>query len=130
VKSVKRSFINAPDAPSTNGRYSQAVEVKGASRTLYVSGQVPIDAKGKVPSTFADQASQVWRNVEAQLRAADMDLGHIIKVTTFLGDRAHAEDNSRIRREVLGDLEPALTVVICSIYDPAWLLEIEVVAAA
>jgi hypothetical protein len=30
----------------------------------------------------------------------------------------------------LGELAPALTVIICGIYDPAWLLEIECVAAA
>jgi hypothetical protein len=32
--------------------------------------------------------------------------------------------------EALGGHEPALTVVIAGIYDPAWLLEIEAIAAA
>jgi 2-iminobutanoate/2-iminopropanoate deaminase len=99
-------------------------------RMLYVSGQIPIDAKGQVPEAFADQARLTWTNIEAQLRAADMGLGDIVKVTTFLSDRIFAEENSRVRREVLGGLAPALTVIICGIYDPAWLLEIEVVAAA
>jgi hypothetical protein len=31
---------------------------------------------------------------------------------------------------VLGDRSPALTIVIAGIYDEAWLLEIEAVAAA
>jgi 2-iminobutanoate/2-iminopropanoate deaminase len=127
---LKRIFVNAPDAPQTSGRYSQAVEVMGATRTLYVSGQIPLDAQGHVPAAFADQAKLTWANIEAQLRAAGMDLGNIVKVTTFLGDRAYAEENSRIRREALGELAPALTVIICGIYDPAWLLEIECVAAA
>jgi 2-iminobutanoate/2-iminopropanoate deaminase len=127
---VKRTFFNAPDAPQTSGRYSQAVEVMGATRTLHVSGQIPVDATGRVPATFAAQAKLVWVNIEAQLRAAGMDLGDIVKVTTFLSDRAYAEENSRVRREALGTLAPALTVIICGIYDPAWLLEIECVAAA
>jgi 2-iminobutanoate/2-iminopropanoate deaminase len=127
---VKRRSINAPDAPQTGGRYSQAVEVAGATRTLHVSGQIPVDAKGAAPEAFADQARQVWANIKAQLRAANMDFGHIIKVTTFLSDRGYGEENSRIRREALGDLAPALTVIICGIHDPAWLLEIECVAAA
>jgi 2-iminobutanoate/2-iminopropanoate deaminase len=127
---LKRTFINAPDAPQTGGRYSQAVEVKGATRMLHVSGQIPLDAAGRVPPDFADQAKLTWTNIEAQLRAANMDLGNIVKVTTFLSDRAYAEENSRIRRDVLGELAPALTVIICGIYDPAWLLEIECVAAA
>ena len=43
--------------------------------------------------------------------------------------REHAARNSAIRREVLGERRPALTVLIAGTYDPAWLLEIEVVAA-
>ena len=51
------------------------------------------------------------------------------RVTTFLSDRAHAAENSAIRQEVLAGLTPALTIIIAGIYDPAWLLEIEVIAA-
>ncbi|HVQ07959.1 MAG TPA: Rid family hydrolase [Allosphingosinicella sp.] len=56
-------------------------------------------------------------------------LADIVKVTTFLADRAHAAENGAIRREVLAGLTPALTIIIAGIYDPAWLLEIEVIAA-
>ena len=56
-------------------------------------------------------------------------LADIVKVTTFLSDRAYAAENSAIRREVLASLTPALTIIIAGIYDPAWLLEIEAIAA-
>ena len=69
------------------------------------------------------------RNIAAQLAAADMDLSHLVKVTTFLSDRAYREENGMIRREILGGHAPALTVIVCDIYDSAWLLEIEAVAA-
>lgn len=121
--------INAPDGPSASGGYAQSLLTSGAERLLFVSGQIPEDGAGNVPETFDAQAEQVWRNVLAQLRAADMAVGDIVKVTTFLSDRAYRDANSRIRQEVLGDHTPALTVIICDIYDEAWLLEIEVVAA-
>jgi len=121
--------INAPDAPAPSGSYSQAVETVGARRVLYISGQIPVTRDGQVPPDFASQGRLVWRNVEAQLRAAGMTLDHLVKVTTFLGDRRHAAVNSAIRQEVLGHRKPALSVVIAGIYDPAWLLEIEAVAA-
>ena len=35
-----------------------------------------------------------------------------------------------VRRRVLGDHEPALTVIIADIFDEAWLLEIEAIAVA
>ncbi len=126
---IRRS-INAPDAPQTSGRYSQAVEISGAGRVLHVSGQIPVAADGRVPKAFADQAALVWRNIGAQLAAAGMTLADIVKVTTFLSDRRYAEENSAARRAALGDIAPALTVIICQIYDPDWLLEIEVTAAA
>jgi len=121
--------INATDASPPSGGYAQAVRVEGARALLFFSGQIPVDVEGAVPATFADQCRLFWRNVEAQLRAGGMGLADIVKVTTFLSDRAYAAENSSIRREVLAGLTPALTIIIAGIYDPAWLLEIEVIAA-
>lgn len=122
--------VNAAGAPRAAGGYSQALDVTGFSRLLFISGQIPENAAGHVPTGFEDQARLVWRNVELQLKAAGLTLDNLVKVTTFLGDRRHAEANGSIRREVLGDRTPALTVVIADIYDPSWLLEIEAIAAA
>lgn len=122
--------INAPSGPQTGGTYAQAVEVDAASRLLFVSGQIPVTADGTVPGAFVDQARLVWANIEAQLGAAGMSLANIAKITTFLSDRRYREENSAVRREVLGGHAPALTVIVCDIYDEQWLLEIEVVAAA
>lgn len=120
---------NAADAPQPSGGYAQAVRVSDFEKLVFVSGQIPVGADGAVPEAFGDQCRLVWRNVEAQLRAAGLGLADIVKVTTFLADRAYAAENSAIRQEVLAGLTPALTIIIAGIYDPAWLLEIEVVAA-
>jgi 2-iminobutanoate/2-iminopropanoate deaminase len=121
--------VNAPDAAEPGGGYAQAVRLSDFEELVFVSGQIPTDIDGTVPAAFADQCRLVWRNVAAQLRAAGLGLGDIIKITTFLGDRAYAQENSAIRQEVLAGLTPALTIIIAGIYDPAWLLEIEVIAA-
>lgn len=122
--------INAEDCIPASGGYSQACEVVGPARILFVSGQIPADPAGAVPEGFAAQCRQVWANIRAQLRAADMDVGNIVKVTTYLSDRRYADENGEIRRETLGAHAPALTVIIAGIFDEAWLLEIEAVAAA
>jgi enamine deaminase RidA (YjgF/YER057c/UK114 family) len=109
--------------------YPQAVEVVGARRLLFVSGQVPVRADGTLPKEFKDQARLAWANVEAQLRAAGMGLDNLVKVTIFLSDRAYNLENREVRMAVLGDRQVALTVIITGIFDPAWLLEIEAVAA-
>ncbi|HWN09283.1 MAG TPA: RidA family protein [Pyrinomonadaceae bacterium] len=125
---MERKSFNAPDAPAPGGGYSQALEVRGHTRTLFVSGQVPETKDGVLAPDFESQCRLVWQNIEAQLRAAEMSLENIVKVTTFLSDRRHALDNSRIRQELLAGSAPALTVVIADIFDEKWLLEIEAIA--
>jgi len=127
---MEKRAINAPDAPQPAGGYAQAVEIGGGGRTLYISGQIPQTADGKVPQGFAEQCRLAWANVAAQLRAADMSLDNLVKVTTFLSDRRFGLENRAIRQEVLGDRRPALTAVITGIFDAAWLVEIEGVAVA
>ena len=122
--------INAPDAPAPMSNYAQAVEVRGFNRLLLVSGQIPVGADGAVPTDFESQCRLVWANVEAQLRAADMTLDNLIKVTIFLSDRRYNMENRRIRQEIMGSRQIALTAIITGIFDEKWLLEIEAVAAA
>ena len=120
---------DSADAPSAVGGYAQAVGVAGATRLLFISGQVPETPDGACPDGFEAQARLVWGNVQHQLAAAGLTLDHLVKVTTFLASRDHRDANSRIRQDVLGDRRPALTVIIADIYDPAWHLEIEAIAA-
>jgi enamine deaminase RidA (YjgF/YER057c/UK114 family) len=114
----------------TGHAYAQACEVSGFSRLLFVSGQVPEDGDGRVPDDYRSQYRLAWANVEAQLKAAGMSFDNLVKVTIFLSDRALIAQSAGLRQEILGDRSPALTIVIAGIFDSAWLLEIEAVAAA
>jgi 2-iminobutanoate/2-iminopropanoate deaminase len=126
---MRTRAIEAPDAPRAAGGYAQAVEVSGAQRLLFISGQIPVDREDRLPTGFTAQCRAAWANVEAQLRAADMTLDNLVKVTTFLADRAHAMENREVRSAVLAGRTPALTVIVTGIFDPDWLVEIEAVAA-
>ncbi len=120
-----------PDAaPVASGGYTNAMQVDGATRLLFISGQIPQARDGQVPVGIDEQCRVVWANVLAALHEADMDISNLIKVTTFLSDRAHADANTAVRTAVLGNHRPALTVLIAGIFDEAWLLEIEAVAAS
>ena len=117
-------FINP-----TGNSYSQAFELTNYKRLVFVSGQTPADENEKVPEDFQSQCALVWKNIEKQLRDADMHLTNIVKITTYLSDRKYRQENFEIRHSVLGEHQPALTVIIADIYDESWLLEIEVIAA-
>lgn len=79
--------IHTDQAPAVVGPYSQAIEANGV---LYCSGQIAINpAEGKiVAKTIEEQAEQCCRNVEAVLKEAGTDMGHVVKTTCFLAEIA------------------------------------------
>ena len=129
--SVSRRLVNAPDAPQTlHRRYTNALEVSGQGRALYISGQIPTDDTGTAPDNFEAQARLAWGNVERQLKAAGMTLDDLVKVTVFLASYELRDVNARVRWDVMGDRMVALSTVIAGPYDPAWKIEIEAIAVA
>jgi 2-iminobutanoate/2-iminopropanoate deaminase len=121
----KRAFSPTPDIA-----FAQACEVSNFSRLLFISGQVPEDENQRVPPDYPSQYRLAWANVEKQLKAAGMSFDNLIKATIFLSDRALIAQSNGLRREILGERTPAITIILAGIYDEAWLLEIEAVAAA
>ena len=122
--------LTGDGSPPVEGSYTQAVEVTGPSRWLYLFGQIPVAPDGSLPTDFTGQCDRVWDNIETQLAAAGMTLDNLVKVTTFLSDRRYALENREVRVRRLAGRQPALTVIVTGIFDEAWLVEIEAVAAA
>ena len=112
------------------GGYTHGLELPPAARLLFISGQIPERNDGSVPADFETQCHAVWDNIFAVLASANMGVEHLVKVTTYLTDRGQAGANGQIRRERLGNVRPALTVVVAQTLESQWLLEIDVIAAA
>lgn len=79
-----KKIIASPLAPKAVGPYSQAVEASG---TLYVSGQLPIDAAtGRMPESIEAQTRQSLTNLRHILAEAGCTLDHVVKTTVLLQD--------------------------------------------
>lgn len=80
-----KKVITSANAPTPIGPYSHA-NLAGPGNMLFVSGQVAKDAKtGEL--TLGDTKSEtrkVMQNIQAILKEAGMDLGHVVKTTIFL----------------------------------------------
>ncbi len=122
--------VNAPDAPAPVGQYTHAVEVTGATRTVYISGQVGITADGTIPADATEQGRLVWNNITAQLRAVGMTLDNIVKIVTIVTSLDHLPGVRASRGEALGDRKPASTLIVAGLVNPALKIEVEVVAVA
>jgi 2-iminobutanoate/2-iminopropanoate deaminase len=77
--------ITGPDVPPTIGPYSPAVRV---GDLLFVSGQGGIDPSTSEPAgaTFGEQARQVFRNLDAVLRAGGSDPTLVVNTTVLVAD--------------------------------------------
>jgi len=90
---VTRS-IDAPGSPIAND-YSQAMEVSGAIKLLFVSGQIGMEVDGTVPEEFEAQCRLAWKNIKAQLAEAEMGVDKIVKVKTYLSSRKFAKKTAK-----------------------------------
>src|SRR3954470_16788064 len=127
---MQRRDINAADAPAPAGQYTQAVEVTGATRTLYFSGQVGVATDGSIPEDAEAQCALAWRNLQAQLRAADMGIENLVKITTIVRNASDVASVRAGRAAVLGAHRPASTLIIGGVSNPAWKVEVEGIAVA
>jgi 2-iminobutanoate/2-iminopropanoate deaminase len=118
-----------PSVAAPQGGYTHGLALPAAARLLFISGQVPELGDGSVPPDFEGQCRAVWRNILAILESAGLTVANLVKVTTYLTSQDQAASNSRIRREMLGAVKPALTVVVLQTLESQWLLEIEAIAA-
>ncbi len=80
---TKRKIIFTESAPKPIGPYNQGILV---GNTLYVAGQVGIEPKsGKLDSTgIQGQTRQALQNIYSILKAAEMNMTHIVKTTIYL----------------------------------------------
>lgn len=77
--------IAGPGVPPAIGPYSPAVRV---GDLLFVSGQAGIDPSTGQPAgeTFGEQARQVFRNLDAVLRAGGSDSTLVVNTTVLVVD--------------------------------------------
>ncbi len=91
LPSMSRQIIATDAAPKAIGPYCQAVVATGA-RTLYCSGQIPIDpATGEIVGAgdIKIEAERVMLNLEAVLAAANATFANVVRTTIYLVDLKH-----------------------------------------
>ncbi|ADV66861.1 RidA family protein [Deinococcus maricopensis] len=113
--------------------YSHVAEVRGG-RTVYVSGQIAVDAQGRVvgEGDFRAQARQVFENLRVALAAVGLTFDAVVKLTFFLTDFAHLAAMREVRDEFVNTAAPPASsaVQVSRLVHEALLIEVEAVAAA
>ena len=127
--------VSPPDTYNslTSRGYTQVVSVEGASRMIFVSGQLPLDASGDVvgPGDIERQTRVAFDNLEKSLRAAGAAISNIVKLTTYVTDVVnHPPEIRKVRTAIFGaDTPPASTMIeVPRFARPEILIEIDAIA--
>jgi reactive intermediate/imine deaminase len=124
-----REEFRVDGLPEPFSHYTDAVKAGGL---LFVSGIVPIDAEGKLvgEGDVAEQARQVFRNMDLCLKAVGSGFADVVRVVHYLLDVDDRAKINPVRIEFFGDARPASTLVeVSALVVPGALLEIEATAA-
>lgn len=110
--------------------YSQGVEVRDASRTVYVSGQVGVAPDGTPLDGIEAQAPQAVANLAAVLEEAGLTTSDLVKLTIYLTDPADVGPFMGAVGATLPQPPPATTLLlVAGLAAPELRVEIEAVAA-
>ena len=120
--------ISTPNAPTPGGHYSQAIVHTGL---VFVSGQLSVDPKTgeKKLGSIEEQTEQALKNVAEILRAANSDLGRVLKMTVYVSDINLWGAVNAVYARVLGEHRPARAVIPTRDLHYGFLIEIEAIAA-
>lgn len=105
-----KQCIHTKQAPQAIGAYSQAIKV---GNTSYFSGQIPLDPNtmALVSNDFAEQAMQVFTNLQAVSKAAGGSLAEVVKLTIYLTDLAQFASFNDIMMTFFKEPYPARTTI-------------------
>jgi 2-iminobutanoate/2-iminopropanoate deaminase len=120
---------NPDDVYPTGGDYSHAVELRGTQRVVYLAGTMGLRPDGEPGADLDEQLRLIWRNIERILASAGMTLDNVVRVTSYLTDRAFAGPNATARLKALGGRAVPTTAIVVQTLTDDWLVELEVIAA-
>lgn len=131
---MEKKYIN-PDTLMTPRGYTHVVTVSGASKMVFVSGQVAIDKEGKLVGSgdLKAQILQAGANLKAALAAAGATPGDIVKTNTYIVN--YKQSDYSAMREARASLfpagePPASTLVgVTSLAVDGLMVEMEAIAA-
>ena len=122
--------IIRPDGIFNSPNYSHAMKKTGTP--LFIAGQVAMDAQG-TPLHEGDPAAQAraaLQSMKTVVEAAGGTMADIVKITILVTDLAHRAALAPIRGEFFtsGEMPASTFLVVSSLADPRYLVEIEAVA--
>jgi enamine deaminase RidA (YjgF/YER057c/UK114 family) len=125
------------EVPGNAPGFGFAHAVTTTGRLAFVSGQIALDADGKLvgPGDLAAQTEQSLANLHRVITTLGADWTDVVKFTWFLVDASQVQTvrdvRDRLIRPALGDRSnPASSLVqVAALFRPEFLVEVEAIVA-
>jgi 2-iminobutanoate/2-iminopropanoate deaminase len=123
-----REAVSSPAAPAAIGPYSQAIK---AGNLLFLSGQIPLDpATGDLVGGGVEaQTRQVFKNIEAILKAGGTSFDGVVTATVYLADMNDFAKVNEIYATYFSSPAPARATVQVARLPKDCRVEIQVIAS-
>jgi 2-iminobutanoate/2-iminopropanoate deaminase len=123
-----RQAVSTPSAPAAIGPYSQAIR---AGHLLFLSGQIPLDpATGNLVGGGVEaQTVQVFKNIEAILKAGGTSFDGVVSATVYLADMNDFATVNSIYATYFSSPAPARATVQVARLPKDCRVEIQVIAS-
>jgi 2-iminobutanoate/2-iminopropanoate deaminase len=121
-----KEFRNPQDVHAPLGGYSHQIELTGNERMLILSGQVGMREDGTLPEDPLEQIDVALENIFRNLRAANMDVKDLIKLTYYLvGDIDTTKRRELVAAKLQGHKPCSTLLYVARLATPAIKVEID-----
>lgn len=130
---VRIDAVDVPGWPRPKG-YNNGIVVTGASKLLFVAGQIGWDETQKIVSSeFIVQFRRALENVVAVVRAGGGEPGSIVRLTIYVTNKkeyiSNISDVGAAYRAIMGKVYPAMSLVqVADLLETGAKVEIEATA--
>jgi len=120
-----KEFRDPQDIHAPLGSYSHQIEVSN-ERLLVISGQVGRKQDGTIPEDPYEQLDVAFENIIRNLRAADMEVRDLIKLTCYLVGEFDTAKRREIILSKLSGHQPCSTLLyVAALASPQFRVEID-----
>lgn len=120
-----KEFRNPQEIHAPVGSYSHQIEIRD-ERMLVISGQVGMRQDGTTPEDPYEQIDIAFENIIRNLRAANMDVKDLVKVTYYLVGEFDTAKRREIIISKLNGHQPCSTLLyVAALASPQFRVEID-----
>ena len=126
TKKPTRKLVSSGSEWEEKFAYSRAV---AQGNWCFVSGTTGANYElSTMPEEAAQQTRNAFTTIDAALRGAGFEMGHVVRVQYTVTDRKYIEQIQPELQRAFGAIKPAATLIIADLIEEGMKIEIEVTA--